>query len=242
MQKSSSSEDRSIDWRARTQLILGSDGLQRLEHAKVLVVGLGGVGSYCVEALARAGVGALDLVDADIVNPTNANRQIIADTTTVGRPKAEVAAERVARINPDCRVRPLSVWVDETNISKLIDPAPDYVADAIDSIGPKLALITEAVEASVPIISSMGAGNKLDPTRFRVADISATHTCPMARAVRAGLRKRGISSGVAVVFSDEPPAVTTGGPPGSFAPVPPAAGLAMASVILRAIALGQRPQ
>jgi tRNA A37 threonylcarbamoyladenosine dehydratase len=221
------------DWRTRTALIIGAAGIAALERARVVVIGLGGVGSWCAEALARAGVGALDLVDADVVAPSNINRQLVADTTTIGQPKAEVATRRILAINPACRVVPHVTWVDSESLPRLLMPAPDYVADAIDSIGSKLDLIAGAVGAGIPIVSSMGAGNKLDPTRFRVADISATHTCPMARAVRTGLRHRGIARGVTVVFSDEPPASSASRPPGSFAPVPAAAGLAMASVILR---------
>jgi tRNA A37 threonylcarbamoyladenosine dehydratase len=203
-----------------------------------MVVGLGGVGAACVEALARAGVGALDLVDADVVAPSNINRQLIADTTTLGLKKAEVAAARVRAINPQCEAVAHSVWVDAGNVDALLARAPDYVADAIDSIGSKIELILAALRAGVPIVSSMGAGNKLDPTRFRIADISRTHTCPMARAVRTALRKRGVTGGLTVVFSDEPPASQASRPPGSFAPVPPAAGLAMASAILRALLAG----
>lgn len=226
------------DWRARTELIIGAEGIARLERSRVVVVGLGGVGSWCAEALARAGVGALDLVDSDVVSLTNINRQLVADTATLGQPKAEIAACRALAINPACRAVAHVAWADSDSIPHLLEPAPDYVADAIDSIGPKLDLIAAAVGAGIPIVSSMGAGNKLDPTRFRVADIAATHTCPMARAVRTGLRCRGISHGVTVVFSDESPAAAASRPPGSFAPVPAAAGLAMAAVILRSLALG----
>ncbi|NLM65162.1 MAG: tRNA threonylcarbamoyladenosine dehydratase [Firmicutes bacterium] len=228
----------SEDWRSRTELIIGARGLARLERSRVMVVGLGGVGAACVEALARAGVGALDLVDADVVAPSNINRQLIADTTTLGLKKAEVAAARVRAINPQCEAVAHSVWVDAGNVDALLARAPDYVADAIDSIGSKIELILAALRAGVPIVSSMGAGNKLDPTRFRIADISRTHTCPMARAVRTALRKRGVTGGLTVVFSDEPPASQASRPPGSFAPVPPAAGLAMASAILRALLAG----
>jgi tRNA A37 threonylcarbamoyladenosine dehydratase len=232
------SDIQSEDWRSRTELIIGARGLARLERSRVMVVGLGGVGAACVEALARAGVGALDLVDADVVAPSNINRQLIADTTTLGLKKAEVAAARVRAINPQCEAVAHSVWVDAGNVDALLARAPDYVADAIDSIGSKIELILAALRAGVPIVSSMGAGNKLDPTRFRIADISRTHTCPMARAVRTALRKRGVTGGLTVVFSDEPPASQASRPPGSFAPVPPAAGLAMASAILRALLAG----
>ena len=227
------------DWRHRTALLIGSQGLDRLAHARVIVVGLGGVGSYCAEALARAGVGSLILVDGDLVSVTNINRQLLALVDTVGLPKAEVMAGRIRRINPDCDVVPMVMWVDRGNVDGLIASGPNsaqYVADAIDTIPAKLDLIEACLRSGVGAVSSMGAGNRLDPTRFRVADISQTHTCPMARAVRQGLRRRGIPSGLTVVFSDEPPVVQRPGPVGSISMVPGAAGLAMASVIIRKLA------
>lgn len=227
------------DWRHRTALLIGKQGLDRLAQARVIVVGLGGVGSYCAEALARAGVGSLVLVDGDSVSATNINRQLLALVDTVGLPKAEVMADRIRRINPGCDVAPMVMWVDRANVDQLLAPGPNsaqYVADAIDTIPAKLDLIEACLRSGVGAVSSMGAGNRLDPTRFRVADISETHTCPMARSVRQGLRRRGILNGLTVVFSDEPPVVQRPGPVGSISMVPGAAGLAMAGVIIRHLA------
>lgn len=225
------------NWKHRTELIIGADGVARLSTSSVAVVGLGGVGSACAEALARAGVGKLILVDGDVVSATNINRQIIAFADNIGRPKAEVMAERVCRINPQCEVEPEVCWIGQSNVGELLRSGPDYVADAIDSIDAKLDLIEACLKSGTRIVSSMGAGNRLDPTMFKVADISKTRMCPMARSVRQGLRKRGIGSGLTVVFSEEPPAVRGNGPIGSISTTPPAAGLAMASVIIRQLAL-----
>lgn len=226
------------NWTHRTELIVGADGVARLSGSSVAVVGLGGVGSACAEALARAGVGKLILVDGDVVSATNINRQIIAFTDNIGRPKSEVMAERVRRINPECEVAPEVCWIERSNVVDLLQWEPDFVADAIDSIDAKLDLIEACLTSGTRIISSMGAGNRLDPTMFRVADISRTRMCPMARSVRQGLRKRGIESGLTVIFSEEPPVVRSNGPIGSISTTPPAAGLAMASVIIRQLALG----
>lgn len=226
------------NWTHRTELIVGADGVARLSGSSVAVVGLGGVGSACAEALARAGVGKLILVDGDVVSATNINRQIIAFTDNIGRPKSEVMAERVRRINPECEVVPEVCWIEGSNVVDLFQSEPDFVADAIDSIDAKLDLIEACLTFGIRIISSMGAGNRLDPTMFRVADISRTRMCPMARSVRQGLRKRGIESGLTVIFSEEPPVVRSNGPIGSISTTPPAAGLAMASVIIRQLALG----
>ena len=228
-----------LDWRHRTALLIGKPGVDRLAQARVIVVGLGGVGSYCAEALARAGVGSLVLVDGDSVSLTNINRQLLAFVDTVGLPKAEVMADRIRRINPECDVAPMAMWVDRGNVDQLLASGPNsarYVADAIDTIPAKLDLIEVCLRSGVGAVSSMGAGNRLDPTRFRVADISETHTCPMARAVRQGLRSRGILKGLTVVFSDEPPVARRPGPVGSISMVPGAAGLAMAGVIIRDLA------
>ena len=224
------------NWTERTELIIGADGVARLAGSSVAVVGLGGVGSACAEALARAHVGKLIFVDGDVVSTTNINRQIIAFTDNIGRPKAEIMVERVRRINPQCEAVAEVCWVDGSNVGDLLRLRPDFVADTIDSVGAKLDLIEACLRSQIPIVSSMGAGNRLDPTAFAIADISKTHTCPMARSVRQGLRRRGIETGLTVVFSDEPPVVKSSGPIGSISTVPPAAGLAMASVIIRQLA------
>lgn len=194
----------SPDTFARTRLLLGQEGLDRLAKARVAVFGIGGVGGYVVEALARSGVGALDLVDSDDVDPTNLNRQIIATLDTVGRSKVVVAAERVASINPACQVTTQQCFFLPETADKFDFAAYDYIVDAVDTVSAKLALVEAAHAAGTPIISSMGAGNKLDPTAFRVADIADTSVDPLARVMRKELRKRGIDS-LKVVYSTESP-------------------------------------
>lgn len=221
---------------ARTELVLGKDNLARLAKTKVAVVGVGGVGGYVVEALARSGIGALVLVDHDVVSLTNLNRQIIALDSTLGKPKVEVFAERILQINPDCKVAVHQAYYEQDAHHDLIPVDVDFVADAIDSVRAKAGLIEGSLRTQVPIISSLGMGNKLDPTYVEITDISKTHTCPLARAIRTALRKRGINEGVPVVFSAERPVgARQGSVPGSTAFVPPAAGLLMASWIVRQV-------
>ena len=194
----------------RTKMMLGDDGYSRLVGARVAVFGVGGVGGYAVEALARAGVGAIDLIDMDRVSESNINRQIIATRSTVGKYKTEAARERIFDINPNCTVTEHRVFFGEDTAESFDFSKYDYVIDAIDSVKQKVELIARATEAGTKIISAMGAGNKLDPTRFKVSDISKTAVCPLAKAVRTQLRKRGINH-LKVVFSDEEPAVIVGG-------------------------------
>ena len=189
---------------SRTQLLFGEEGMEKLYRARVAVFGIGGVGGYTVEALARSGIGTLDLIDDDRVCLTNLNRQIIATRKTVGKYKVEVMRERILEINPDCDVRVhqcfyLPEAADQFDFSEY-----DYVVDAVDTVTAKVTLVLEAQKAGVPIISCMGAGNKLDPTRFRVADIYKTSGCPLARVMRTALRKRGVKH-LKVVYSDEIP-------------------------------------
>lgn len=222
----------------RTQWLIGQEGLHKLQAATVAVCGLGGVGGAAVEALARSGIGKLVIIDHDRVDPTNINRQLIAFTSTIGQPKVEVAAARLRDINPECEVIALQMFYNKDCSQQLFDHQPDYVVDAIDSVAAKVDLITECVARNVPIISSMGAGNKLDPTKFMVADISETHTCPLAKVVRTNLRKLGITRGVKTVFSTEQPRKIDRGDtderaPGSIAFVPPVAGYIIASVVIR---------
>ena len=186
----------------RTRWLLGEDAMQRLAGSRVAVFGVGGVGGYVVEALARSGVGALDLCDKDVVDVTNLNRQIVALESTIGRPKVDVAAERVLEINPDCRVTQHPVFFLPETMDQFDFTEYDYVVDAVDTVTAKLALILKAKEAGVPVISSMGAGNKLDPTAFRVADIYDTRVCPLAKVMRRECRKRGIER-LKVVYSTE---------------------------------------
>jgi len=221
--------------RSRTELLIGADGAARLSRAKILVVGLGGVGSYALEALARAGVERLTLVDEDVVSASNCNRQLLALTSTVGRSKAEVAAERVRDINPACEVVAKQLTVTAENADALVSEGYDYVVDAIDTVTAKLALMKAARARGLRIVSCMGTGNKLHAD-FTVADIHATQGCPLARAVRRLCREQGVF-GVKVVYT---PQKSVGGVedvgsrhiPGSISYVPAMAGLKLAEVVI----------
>ncbi len=242
---------------SRTELLLGAAALERLGAAKVAVLGLGGVGSYAAEALARAGIGRLVLVDFDDICLTNVNRQLHALKGTVGRPKVEVMAERIRLINPRAEVEARREFYSAENGEELLASDLDYVVDAIDHVTAKLDLIQRARAKGLPLVSCMGTGNRLDPTKFVVADLSHTHTDPLARVVRQELRKAGIRTGVRVVFSTEPPRATAETEwdcrtdcicpnkddgawkctmrraiPGSVSFVPAAAGLVLASVVV----------
>ena len=189
---------------SRTQLLFGRDAMKRLASARVAVFGIGGVGGYAVEALARSGVGALDLIDDDRVCLTNLNRQIIATRPTIGKYKVDVAEARVLDINPDCKVRTYKTFFLPETAGQFDFSQYDYVIDAIDTVTGKIGLVTAAHAASVPMICSMGAGNKVDPTRFRVSDIYKTHTDPLAKVMRYKLKRLGIKK-LKVVWSDELP-------------------------------------
>ncbi len=216
---------------ARTELLLGSEGLNRLHKARVAVFGVGGVGGYAAEALVRSGVGSIDLIDGDTVSESNLNRQIIALHSTIGKPKVEVMAERIEDINPDCEVTARVLFFDASTAELFDFAAYDYVLDAIDMVTSKLLLAELCRAAGTSLISCMGAGNKLDPTQFEVADIFSTSVCPLAKVMRQELRKRGIPA-LKVVYSRELP-VTHSRPPGSVAFVPSAAGLVMAGEVVR---------
>lgn len=189
---------------SRSRMLLGSDNMERLRHARVAVFGVGGVGGYVVEALARTGIGALDLIDNDVVDVTNINRQIIATHSTVGQAKVEVARQRVSDINPDCRVQVHKTFYLPETAGQFDFSQYSYVVDAIDTVSGKLMLVEQAKAAGTPIICAMGAGNKLDPSGFRVADIYDTRVCPLAKVMRKELKKRGIDS-LKVVYSEEEP-------------------------------------
>lgn len=191
-------------WFARTELLLGQAALTRLAQARVVVFGLGGVGSFAVEALARAGVGHLRLVDHDVVGPSNLNRQLFALRSTLGRPKAEVAAERVRDINPDCEVEPRHAFIHRDTLPDLLTPRPDVVVDAIDSVSCKVAVLETAYGLGLPVLSSMGAGGRLDSSQVRVGDLSETRMCPLATVMRRNLRKVGITTGIRCIYSLEP--------------------------------------
>ena len=193
------------NWLERTELLLGREKLDRLKQAHVLVVGLGGVGAYAAEMVARAGVGRMTIADADAVSPSNINRQLVALHSTVGRQKADILAERLRDINPEIELEVVNRYIRDEETYRLLDAAPyDYVVDAIDTLSPKLALIAAALERRLPLVSSMGAGAKMDPTKLEIADISKTHHCPLAHMLRKRLHKLGIRSGFRAVFSPEP--------------------------------------
>ena len=224
---------------SRTEMLLGQDAMTKLAKSRVAVFGIGGVGGYVVEALVRSGIGALDLIDNDEVAPSNINRQIVATHNTLGKPKVEAAKERISEINPDCKVNIYQTFYTPETADQFDFNKYDYIVDAIDTVTGKLELIKQAKAADVPIICSMGAGNKLDPTKFEVADISKTTVCPLARAIRTELKKRRIKN-VTVVYSKEPPIspkqiqIQNGKQiPGSISFVPSVTGLIIAGEVIK---------
>ncbi len=229
----------------REAMLLGPEAVEHLSRCHVMVFGIGGVGSYCAEALVRAGVGALTFIDHDTVGETNLNRQLVALHSTLGRPKAEVMAERALDIHPGCRVRALVARYDADTRDRFFDGSPcDFVVDAIDLVSCKLDLILTARAQGIPCVSCCGTGNKLDPARLRIADLSETSGCPLARVLRKELRARGVAHHP-VLFSDEPPAtplpLETPPPgrrsiPASVSWVPSAAGLMLAGYVVRRLA------
>lgn len=225
---------------SRTEMLLGTEGFNKIAAARVAIFGVGGVGGHAAEALARSGVGTLVLFDKDTVSESNINRQIIATSSTVGRQKTDVMAERIRDINPEAKVVCHNVFYSSENADAYDLSQFDYVIDAIDTVKSKLLLIERATKLGVPIISSMGAGNKLDPTRFEVSDIKKTSVCPLAKVIRTELRKRGIEH-LKVVYSKEEPkkCVVTDGSvrhaPGSIAFVPSVVGLIIAGEVIKDI-------
>ena len=231
---------------SRTELLLGTDGMERLKKASVMVFGIGGVGSHCVEALARSGVGTLILIDNDTVSLTNINRQSIALHSTEGRYKTEVMKEKIADICPEIRVRTYERFVLTDNLGDILDERPDYIIDAIDTVTAKLTLVCEARKRGIPIISSMGTGNKLHPEMFEITDITKTSVCPLCKVMRKELKNRGIGH-LKVVYSKEKPIDTSGRDtgedagvrrsiPGSISFTPPVAGLLIAGEVVRELA------
>ena len=233
------------NWLERTELLLGEEKLARLKRAHVLVVGLGGVGAYAAEMVARAGVGKMTIADADALNTTNINRQLVALHSTVGRQKADILAERLRDINPEIDLTIVNRYIRDEETYRLLDAARyDYAVDAIDTLSPKLALIAAALERRLPLVSSMGAGAKTDPTRIEIADIAKTHHCPLAHMLRKRLHKIGIRSGFRAVFSPEP--IREGAMilceeqnkksnVGTISYIPAAFGIACASVVIRGL-------
>ena len=225
-------------WNARTALMIGEAGAARLAGARVAVFGVGGVGGYVVEALVRAGVGALDLFDNDTVSDSNRNRQIIALCSTVGQYKTEAAANRARDINPDVKIQTHNLFYLPENADSIDLSVYDYVVDAIDTVAAQMELIRRTKRLNIPMISSMGTGNKMDPTRFHVSDIEKTSVCPLARTVRGLCRKEGLKK-VKVLWSAEPPVRATlpaehgRHAPGSISFVPAAAGLCIAAEVVK---------
>lgn len=234
---------------SRTELVVGKEGLDKLRNSKVIVFGVGGVGSFTVEALTRAGIGELILVDNDTVSLTNLNRQIHATYDTVGRVKVEVMKERILTISKECNVITKQVFVTKENIPELIPDDVDYVVDAIDTVSAKIALVEYCTAKGIKIISSMGTGNKLDPTKFKISDISKTKVCPLAKVMRHELKKRGIKK-LKVLYSEELPVkpalddmnkckasegLSKRQVPGSISFVPPVAGMIIAAEVIKDI-------
>ncbi len=191
------------NWLERTELLLGSETVEQLRHKHVLVVGLGGVGAYAAEMIARAGVGRMTIVDADTVSVSNINRQLPALHSNLGKPKAEIMAARLRDINPDIGLTVINEFVKDERMEQLLDNDYDYVVDAIDTISPKLFLILHCLNRNLKIVSSMGAGGKTDPSKISIADISKTYNCKLAKSIRKRLHRKGINHGVSVVFSSE---------------------------------------
>ena len=218
----------------RSIKLFGENNVKKLNNSHVAVFGLGGVGSYAVEALARGGVGTITVVDSDVYDETNLNRQLYATTDTVGRKKTTVAAERIKSICPSTKVVEIDGFITENDNIGIDFSVFSYVLDAIDTISGKLAIISECKKANVPVISCMGTGNKLDPTLFRVVDISKTKVCPLCKVMRKQLKDRGIE-GVNVVYSEEEPLKTNDRTPASNSFVPPVAGLISAGEIIKDI-------
>ena len=232
-------------WLSRTELLIGKEKLQELEHKHVLVIGLGGVGSYAAEFIARGGVGQMTIVDGDVVDPTNRNRQLPALATNHGEPKAVIMQERLLYINPDLKLRVVQSFIMPEMVEELLSIKYDYVIEAIDSITPKIMVLTTAYAKKQNIVSSMGAGGKFDPTRLRVTDISETHTCRLAKYVRKRLHRKGVFTGIKAVFSDEhivkESLIKTDGTNfkksayGTISYLPATFGATCASVVLRAL-------
>jgi tRNA A37 threonylcarbamoyladenosine dehydratase len=234
------------DWLTRTELILGDDGLKKLNAASVLVVGLGGVGAYAAEMICRAGVGTMTIADGDVIHASNRNRQLPALKSTQGLPKAEVMGQRIKDINPDIKLTVIQEYLKDERMVEVLDTGFDYVVDAIDTLSPKIFLIYHSLQRKFPVVSSMGAGGKFDPTRISISDISETTDCPLARILRKRLHRLGIRDGFTAVYSsetvDKNKIVATNGEQnkasivGTISYMPAAFGIACASVVIRDLA------
>jgi len=234
------------DWLTRTELILDEGKLKKLKDSNILVVGLGGVGAYAAEMICRAGVGAMTIVDGDKIHPTNRNRQLPALKSTEGMAKAEVMGHRILDINPDIKLTVIQEYIKEDRMMEVIDKGFDYVVDAIDTLSPKIFLIYHSLQRKLPVVSSMGAGGKFDPTKVSISDISETTDCSLARILRKRLHRLGIREGFTAVYSPEPidkhKIVATNGEQnkasivGTISYMPAAFGIACASVVIRDLA------
>lgn len=237
-------------WLSRTELLIGKESLNKLINSHVLVVGMGGVGSFAAEFICRAGVGKMTIIDGDVVDPSNRNRQLPALATTHGQSKVELMADRLKQINPEIQLTVIREFVQPDRVDAMLDGNPNYVVDAIDSITPKLTFLKAAYSRGLNVVSSMGAGAKLDPTRLQVTDISKTYNCPFAQQIRKQLRDYGIRKGIKVVFSPEEPIkeslMLTDGSNykksayGTISYLPATFGAAVASVVIRDI-IGKLP-
>lgn len=194
-----------ISWLSRTSLLLGKETVERLTAKHVMIVGMGGVGSFAAEFIARSGIGRMTIIDGDVVDPSNRNRQLPALATTHGQPKVQIMAERLKAINPELELEAVQKFVNPEMVQQMLELKPDFLIEAIDSVTPKLTFMRLAYESGIPMVSSMGAGAKLDPTQLKVVDISKTYNCPFAQQIRKNLRDHGIRKGITVVFSPEEP-------------------------------------
>jgi tRNA A37 threonylcarbamoyladenosine dehydratase len=234
------------DWLSRTELLLGADGLNKLKTSNVLIVGLGGVGGYAAEMICRAGVGKMTIVDGDTIHTTNLNRQLLALGSTDGKAKAMVMAERLKDINPGLEVTVINQYIRDERMTEILDSGFSYTVDAIDTLSPKVFLIYHAMMKKIPVVSSMGAGGKFDPTRIVISDISETTDCSLARILRKRLHRLGIRNGVTAVYSseaiDKSKVVPANGEKnkasivGTISYMPAAFGIACASVVIRDLA------
>lgn len=234
-------------WYERTRMLMGDEAIEKLKKAKVIIFGVGGVGSFTAEAVARAGVGSITLVDNDTVALTNINRQIIALNSTVGRMKTEVMAERIRDINPECSVKCINEFILYENINSVLSEKYDYCVDAVDTVTAKLAIIMRCRELDIPVISSMGTGNKLDPTRLEITDIYKTSVCPLAKVMRKELKARGVSK-LKVCWSSEEPKTPLESEeitnkrrtPGSVSFVPSVAGLIIGGEVIKELGVRRK--
>jgi tRNA A37 threonylcarbamoyladenosine dehydratase len=234
-----------MSWQSRTELLLGKEKLDKLASSSVLVVGLGGVGAYAAEMLCRAGVGCMSIVDGDVVNESNINRQLVALRSARGRKKTDVLGDRLLDINPDLQLTKISEFIRDERMIEILDQGFDYVVDAIDTLSPKIFLIYHSMQKGMPVVSSMGAGGKLDPSKIEITDISKTYNCKLARVLRKKLHKLGIRKGFTAVFSpEEVPGESIEliegeqnkkSNVGTITYMPPAFGCACASVVIRGL-------